>query len=68
MTDRQALEAIVRGETVDQTTIKRLWVSGLVKVTDVTDHDTRPIGARELMVTLITARGKRLVQAARRTN
>jgi hypothetical protein len=66
MTNEQILEAIARGETMDQTTIKRLWLSGLVKVTDVTDHDTRPIGARELMVTLITAKGKRLVEGAGR--
>jgi acetolactate synthase small subunit len=62
MSDKQALEAVLHGETLDQTTIKRLWIADLVSVTDVTDHDTRPIGARELMVTLITPKGKRLVQ------
>jgi hypothetical protein len=64
MTDKQALQAIVRGETLDQEIIKRLWRLGLVKVTDVTDHDTRPIDSRELMATLITPKGKRLVEAA----
>ena len=62
MTDKQALEAILRGEVPDQTTIERLWRADLVSVTDVTDHDTRPIGTRELMVTLITPKGKRLIE------
>jgi len=61
MNDTQALEAILRGETPDQVTISRLDLSGLVTTQDVTDHDTRPIGARELMVMQITPKGKRLL-------
>jgi hypothetical protein len=64
MTDKQALKAFVRGEALDQETINRLWRSGLVEVEDVTDHDTRPIGSVELMVTVINPEGKRLVETA----
>ena len=62
MTDTHALEAIQHGETLDQGTIRRLWLTGDVEVQDVTDHDSRPIGTLELMVIRITPKGMRLLE------
>lgn len=62
MTDRDALMAFHCGKTLDQETTKRLWQLGYLEVADVTDHDTRPSGTRELMGTLITPKGRRLIE------
>jgi hypothetical protein len=68
MNDAQAVQAVQHGQTPDQATIKRLWLAGYVEVQDVTDHDTRPIGARELMAMRITPKGMRLLEVAKNTH
>jgi len=62
MTDRAALIAFYEGKPLDQVTTIRLWRLGYLEVADVTDHDTRPIGSRELKGTLITPKGRRLIE------
>ena len=62
MTDKEALEAHLRGERLDQATIHRLYRLGLIDVDDVTNHDTRPIGSKEYIATFVTPEGRKLVE------
>jgi hypothetical protein len=61
MDDKKALETVQRGETLDQSTIKRLLQRGLIEARDVT-HLQSP--EREFLVTFITPKGKKLLEEA----
>jgi hypothetical protein len=39
MTDKEALQAIARGETVPQPILRRLWWDGLIEVTETTGDE-----------------------------
>src|SRR5437879_13136675 len=65
MTDRDALEAFTRNETLDQPTIRRLLESRLITVSDVTSHDTAP-GQREYLPIAMTLKGQRLLDKSPR--
>jgi hypothetical protein len=61
--DIEAMEALVRGETIEPLTSERLWRAGYVLVTDVSDHD--PPYMRKLMAIRLTPKGKRALEAAK---
>ena len=59
MGDQDALIAFQLGESLDQETIRRLWISGYI---EIANHDVRPNGTRELKGKWITAQGWSLLE------
>jgi|HubBroStandDraft_2_1064218.scaffolds.fasta_scaffold2053410_1 hypothetical protein len=60
MTNKEALQAIIRNEKLDQPTTKRLLAAGLIEVTNVTNMDSRE---EELLPTFITPSGRELLDS-----
>ena len=61
VTDKEALQAFVRNEDLNQPTIERLWKKGYVEVDDITNLDT-PGGGKVLKPMAITMRGQMLLE------
>ena len=61
MNDPEALILASRGKQPDQSAIRSLLRLGLVQVDDVTTLDSR---SREFLITAITAKGQRFLEAA----
>jgi hypothetical protein len=60
-TEKQALEALTRGQRLSNAVLAHLSSKGLIEVTDVTNMDSPP-GERELLFTFITQRGKKVLE------
>jgi hypothetical protein len=58
MTDIEALQAFVRGESIEQALVRRLWLEGLLEVDEVRKIQS---AGREYIATALTARGQRLL-------
>jgi hypothetical protein len=61
MDDKRALEELLRGETLDQLTIKRLLYQGLIEASDVTHLQSTE---QEFLFTFITPKGKKLLEGS----
>lgn len=57
---KHLLERLNRGEKLDSPVLERLSVSGYIEVCDVTSHDTLA-GQKDLLFTIFTEKGKRLL-------
>jgi hypothetical protein len=70
MTDREALEAVSRGDKLPQPMVRRLWAEGLIEVSEVTHMQSTE---REYIPTLVHAQraeiagGLVVAAAARKT-
>lgn len=62
MNNRAALRAFVRGEKLDQPTIKRLHREGYIEVCDVTNMESTE---QELLPTFLTQKAARLLASDR---
>jgi len=62
VTDKEALQTFQQGKRLDQPTIRRLLIAGLIDARDVTNNDS-PQGEREYLATFITEKGKRLLES-----
>jgi hypothetical protein len=60
MNNTEALQAFIRGEKLEQSTIKRLYREGYIEVRDVT-HMQSP--EQELLPTFLTEKAKRLLES-----
>lgn len=67
MTDLEALTALDRGERLDQAKICQLVLRGYVLADEVMSHSaSRDVARpRQYRVTLVTPKGKRLLEVAR---
>ena len=61
LTDKEALQALQRGETLGNLTLGSLHQKELIEVQDVTDHDI-PLGQRELLFIRFTDRARRVLE------
>lgn len=64
VTNREALEAFLRKERLDQSTIRRLLDARLITASDVTNLNT-PHGQREYLPIALTRRGQRMLDLSR---
>ena len=62
MTDKEALQALQKGQRLSNTALALLSRKGLIKVSDVTNMDSPP-GERELLFISITERGRRMLES-----
>lgn len=65
MTNREALQAFLRNEKLDQPTIRRLLSASLIKASDVTNHHS-PLGQNEYLPISVTLKGQLLLDKAQR--
>jgi hypothetical protein len=62
MTDKEALQAFARGESLVQPIVKRLWRAGLIEVANVTKTGSTE---RQYLPTYITRRGQQAMKRAK---
>ncbi len=62
ITEKQALEALQRGERLSNQFLAHLSRKGLIEVSDVTNLSTPP-GQRELLFTFITESGRKVLES-----
>ena len=60
-TEKQALEALQRGEKLSNKILTHLASKSLIEVQDITNLDS-PAGERELLFTFFTERGRALLE------
>jgi len=60
MTDKEALAAFADNKKLDQATVKRLYLAGLIEASDVTNHESNE---QELLLIRITEKGQRLLES-----
>jgi hypothetical protein len=59
MTDKEALQAVARGEQLPQEIVRRrLWWEGLIEIEDATKPDSL---ARQYVAKFVTPRGRQLM-------
>lgn len=61
MTDKEALQALQRGERLSNVALESLSQRGLIEVRDVTSHSTPP-GQRDLLFTFFTERARKVLE------
>ena len=61
MSDKQALEALQRGEQLNNQMLAHLRRQGLIEVQDVSNLDTAT-GERDLLFTFFTEAGRKLLE------
>jgi hypothetical protein len=62
ITEKQALEALQRGDRLNTSFLARLSRKGLIKVSDITNLSTPP-GQQELLFTGITESGRKVLES-----